>query len=197
MIKPHLKDLPIEVLFVKVHPDAILPKRNHGNRPITEEEMSSLVEERKQVAEMRASLGEPYKDIPISVKDWVGTCDSGYDLFACEDTWVNINDKATVPVGIKIGYITPGYWVKVESRSGLSFKSGILAHPGIIDNQYRGDMGVCLYNHSNTNYKVNKGDKIAQLVVYQLWDYNVGWVEEAEKTERGEKGFGSSDKQRK
>jgi dUTP pyrophosphatase len=197
MIKPHLKDLPVEVLFVKTHQDAVLPKRNHGNRPITEEEMAALVEERKQIAEMRASLGEPYKEIPISVKDWMGTCDSGYDVFACEDAIIPHEGNAIVPVGIKVGYITPGYWVKVESRSGLSFKSGILAHPGIIDNQYRGDMGVCLYNHSGKAYCVKKGDKIAQLVVYQLWDFNVGWVEEAEKTERGEKGFGSSDKPRK
>jgi dUTP pyrophosphatase len=198
-IKPSIHDMPsiyenntVRVLFVKTHPDAILPVRNHGNIPLTEEQIAQFKAERDAVVEMRVRMGEPKVEIPLPFNDWAGTCDSGYDLFACEDTTILSQDRAIVPVGIKVGFITPGFWFRVESRSGLSFKNAILAHPGIIDNQYRGDMGVCLYNHSDKAYYVKKSDKIAQLVVYQLWDFKVGWVKEAVKTERGEKGFASS-----
>ena len=121
-----------------------------------------------------------------------GTHDSGYDIFAAEDTNIFPSGPNVVPTGIKVAYITPGYWFRIESRSGLSFKHGILAHPGIIDNQYRGDLGVCVYNHGSIPYTVKKGDKIAQLVVYKVIDSEVEWSEEIDETKRGEKGFGSS-----
>lgn len=122
-----------------------------------------------------------------------GIGDSGYDLVCVEDTDIPFNGSAIVPVGIKVGYITPGYWFKVESRSGLSFKHSLLAHPGIIDNPYRGDMGVKMYNHGNSAYHFKKGDKVAQIVVYELIQPTISWTDEATETTRGEKGFGSSD----
>ena len=122
-----------------------------------------------------------------------GIGDTGYDLVCVEDAFVDKNSSAIVPIGIKVGYISSGYWFKVESRSGLSFKHSLLAHPGIIDNQYRGDMGVKIYNHSDKDYEFKKGDKVAQLVVYELLEPMISWTDEVENTERGEKGFGSSD----
>ncbi len=119
--------------------------------------------------------------------------DTGYDLVCVENTIIPARNSAIVPIGIKVGYITPGYWFKVESRSGLSFKHSLLSHPGIVDNQYRGDMGVKVYNHSDKDYEFKKGDKIAQLVVYELIQPEISWIEEAVESERGEKGFGSSD----
>jgi len=119
--------------------------------------------------------------------------DSGWDLVAVEDTVIPANGRNTVPVGLKLAYLESGYWLSVESRSGLSFKHGILAHPGIIDQNYRGDLGVLLYNHNAADYNVKKGDRIAQLVLHYNIDINVGWGT-VQSTDRGEKGFGSSGK---
>jgi len=99
-----------------------------------------------------------------------------------------------VPVGLKLGYVTPGYWFRVEGRSGMGFKRHVFPHFGIIDNPYRGDMGVKLYNFSDVNVYIFKGDKVAQLIVYPLIQADVEWTDQVVESARGEKGFGSSDK---
>lgn len=119
--------------------------------------------------------------------------DSGWDLFAVEDTTIPAKNRAVVPVGLKLAYLENGYWLSVESRSGLSFKHGILAHPGVIDQNYRGDLGVLLYNHGNEDYNAKKGDRVAQLVLHYNINLNVDWGV-VQSTDRGEKGFGSSGK---
>lgn len=119
--------------------------------------------------------------------------DSGWDLVAVENTAIPPRNRAVVPVGLKLAFLEPGYWISVESRSGLSFKHGVLAHPGVIDQNYRGDLGVLLYNHSDKFYNVEKGDRIAQLVVHYNIHMQVGWGT-VQATDRGEKGFGSSGK---
>ena len=119
--------------------------------------------------------------------------DAGWDLFSVEDKTIQANSKDVVNVGLKLAYLEPGYWIRVASRSGMSFKNGILAHPGVIDNGYRGDLGVLLYNHSNVPYQVKKGDRVAQIVVHFNIDVDVEWGD-IENTQRGEKGFGSSGK---
>jgi dUTP pyrophosphatase len=134
--------------FLKTHPDAQLPKKNHLD-------------------------------------------DAGWDLFSVEEKIIPAHGKAVVDVGLVCAYIEPGYWIRVASRSGLSFKSGILAHPGVIDNGYRGSLGVLLYNHDSVDHVVKKGDRVAQLVVHFNIDMDVNWGE-VKETQRGEKGFGSS-----
>lgn len=119
--------------------------------------------------------------------------DSGWDLSAVEDVVIPGLGQIVVPVGLKLAFLEPGYWIQVCSRSGLSFKSGVLAHPGVIDQNYRGDLGVLLYNHRQTAYEVKKGDRIAQLVVHFNLQLQVDWGK-VEATDRGEKGFGSSGK---
>jgi len=119
--------------------------------------------------------------------------DTGYDVYSIEDKIIPAKGSAVVAVGLKFAYIPEGYWVKVESRSGLGFKHGILAHPGIIDCGYRGDAGVKLYNLTDKDYEVKAGDRIAQFVVYLNFSMPVEWGK-VEETERGEKGFGSSGK---
>jgi dUTP pyrophosphatase len=119
--------------------------------------------------------------------------DTGYDVYSIEDKIIPAKGSAVVAVGLKFAYIPEGYWVKVESRSGLGFKHGILAHPGIIDCGYRGDAGIKLYNLTDKDYEVKAGDRIAQFVVYLNFSMPVEWGK-VEETERGEKGFGSSGK---
>jgi|TARA_R110002050_G_scaffold10373_12_gene35502 dUTP pyrophosphatase len=122
-----------------------------------------------------------------------GTGDSGYDLTAVEAVDIPPKGSAVVPVGLKLGFVTPGFWFRIEPRSGLGFKSSIQPHLGVIDNGYRGDLGVKLYNFSDKVFSVKHGERIAQMVFYELLQPNIEWTEEADETARGEKGFGSSD----
>jgi len=119
--------------------------------------------------------------------------DTGYDVFSVEDKIIPAKNYAIVGVGLKFADIPEGYWIKVESRSGLGFKHSIFAHPGIIDCGYRGDAGIKLYNFSDTDYKVAAGDRIAQFVLYFNISMPVEWGE-PQASLRGEKGFGSSGK---
>lgn len=118
--------------------------------------------------------------------------DTGYDIYAVEDVDIRPHSTITVPIGLDIGYIQKGYWIRIESRSGLFFKHGITAFPGVIDCSYRGKLGAALVNNTDTPYMVMKGDRIAQLVVYKLLEPSIEWAESKEETSRGDKGFGSS-----
>ena len=119
--------------------------------------------------------------------------DTGYDVSAVEDKVIQARGSAIVDVGLEFAYITPGFWVKVEGRSGLGFKSGIAPHNGIIDSGYRGNAGIKLYNLTDTDYTVSAGDRIAQFVIYK--NYNVDISEGTTvESDRGASGFGSSGK---
>lgn len=130
--------------------------------------------------------------LPVRKHDDMFTGDSGYDVTAVEDKIIPARGAAIVEVGLKLAFVPPGLWIRVESRSGLQFKHGIAAFNGIIDNPYRGDCGIRLLNFSDTDYQVKKGDRIAQFVIYPLVAPQTGWAEEIQQTERGESGFGSS-----
>jgi dUTP pyrophosphatase len=118
--------------------------------------------------------------------------DTAYDLYCVEDTLIPARGSAVVPIGIKVGFIPEGYWFRVEAKSGLSFKHGLIPHPGVIDNGYRGDMGTKIYNLSDENYRFNKGDKVAQIAFYYNLIMKLKWGTEAKASVRGEGGFGST-----
>jgi dUTP pyrophosphatase len=124
-------------------------------------------------------------------KEWqVG--DTGYDIYAVDDVEIAPHSTITVPIGLDIAFIERGYWLRIESRSGMFFRHGITAFPGVIDCSYRGKLGAALINNTDTPYLVRKGDRIAQLVVYKLLEPSISWSTEKDSTSRGEKGFGSS-----
>lgn len=131
--------------------------------------------------------------LPTANNKEPGTGDSGYDLVAVERTKISQRSSAVVPVGLTLADITPGYWIRIEPRSGLGFKHSLQPHLGVIDNGYRGDLAVKLYNFSDSDYIIEPGDKIAQLVVYPLLQPTFEFTDEATETNRGDKGFGSSD----
>ena len=131
--------------------------------------------------------------LPVANNKEPGTGDSGYDLVAVEQVTVPQRGSAVIPVGLTLADITPGYWIRIEPRSGLGFKHSLQPHLGVIDNGYRGDLGVKLYNFSDNSYIIEPGDRIAQLVVYQLIQPQFEFVEQVSETARGDKGFGSSD----
>lgn len=120
------------------------------------------------------------------------TGDTGYDVYGVERTIIPAGQSRIVPTGIKVGYITPGFWFRVEARSGLGFKHDIHPHPGVIDNGYRGDLGIKVYNKSNKDYVFEAGDRVAQLAFYQLIQPKVTWTDKVQNTVRGDSGFGQS-----
>ena len=119
--------------------------------------------------------------------------DTGMDVTSIEDMTIPARGSAVVGVGLKFAYIEPGFWVKIEGRSGLGFKHGIMPHSGIIDEGYRGDAGVKLYNLTDVDYSVKAGERIAQFVIYANYPVEVSEGSVVD-SDRGEKGFGSSGK---
>ena len=122
---------------------------------------------------------------------------AGMDLRAAvpdnEPIVLHPGSRFAVPTGLAIA-LPDGFEAQVRPRSGLAFKSGItcLNTPGTVDSDYRGEVKVILINHSQDNFTVERGDRIAQLVVCPVtlarWDV----VEELDETARGAGGFGST-----
>lgn len=122
------------------------------------------------------------------------TGDTGSDVYSVEDAVVPAGKSVVVPIGLTLAYITPGFWFKIEARSGLGFKHGIQPHPGIVDNSYRGDCGIKLYNFTNEDYKISSGDRIAQFVYYPIIVPHYTQVKHVQETQRGSGGFGHTGK---
>jgi len=122
--------------------------------------------------------------------------DAGADVYAVEGTTIAAGETKIVKTGIAVA-IPVGYEIQVRPRSGLSLKSGlrIANAPGTIDSDYRGEIGIIMTNTKDIPYVIDKGMKIAQLVISPVprikWE-EVETVEDLGTTERGEGGFGST-----
>jgi dUTP pyrophosphatase len=101
--------------------------------------------------------------------------------------------RALVPTGFVLE-LPPGYEGQVRPRSGLAFKHGltVLNSPGTIDADYRGEIMVLLVNLGSETFRVQRGDRIAQLVIAPVASVEVVAVEALAETERGQGGFGST-----
>ena len=118
--------------------------------------------------------------------------DAGLDLYAREDIIVSAMECAVFDTGVHIE-LPPQSVGFIKSKSGLNVKHGIVSE-GVIDVGYTGSIKVKLYNHSGYDYKVNRGDKISQLVILPIYTPNLEVAYELVKTERGNNGFGSTGK---
>lgn len=88
-----------------------------------------------------------------------------------------------------------GLWVldgRIAPRSGLASKNFIDTGAGVIDADYRGQVKVLLFNHAETDFEVNEGDRVAQLIIERIYTPEIQVVEELEESVRGEGGFGST-----
>ena len=119
--------------------------------------------------------------------------DAGLDLYSIEEVVINPGETALIKTGIRIE-LPSQTEAQVRPRSGLALKFGItvLNTPGTIDEGYRGEIGVILINHGKNSFTVEKGMKIAQMVVKPVWKVDVMEIEELSSTERGNGGFGST-----
>lgn len=122
--------------------------------------------------------------------------DAGADICAIEETLIEVGETVAVDTGLAVA-IPPGYMIQIYPRSGLSAKTGlrIANSVGIIDTDYRGPLKVLITNTGSTKYVIDKGMRIAQLVIAATpmikWE-EVETVDDLGKTERGTGGFGST-----
>lgn len=116
---------------------------------------------------------------------------AGMDICSNEDMYLSAGHRAAIGTGLYLE-IPEGWEVQVRSRSGLAIKNGIsvLNSPGTIDSDYRGEIGVILTNEGTEGFMINRGDRIAQLVLQPVHQMEFEEVDELCQTERGEGGFG-------
>ncbi|WP_430397057.1 dUTP diphosphatase [Ferrovibrio sp.] len=132
-------------------------------------------------------------DLPLPA---YATPDSaGLDLLAAipEPIVLQPGERRLVPTGLAIA-LPPGFEAQVRPRSGLALKHGVtvLNSPGTIDADYRGEIGVVLINHGQVPFTINRGERIAQMIVAAY--ARVAWqaVADLDATQRGAGGFGST-----
>lgn len=120
---------------------------------------------------------------------------AGMDVCAALDAPITLApmQRQIVPCGFSMA-IPEGYEVQVRARSGLAAKNGIglVNGVGTIDADYRGELGVIVINYSDTDFVINPGDRIAQIVVAKYERITWQEVEELGETARGSGGFGST-----
>lgn len=119
--------------------------------------------------------------------------DSGMDIYSVEDKIINSGETALIKTGLKIE-LPEGTEAQVRPKSGIALKSSVtvLNTPGTVDQGFTGEICVILINHGKNEYKVNKGEKIAQMVIQPVIRVEVEQVEELSDSSRGEGGFGST-----
>lgn len=138
-------------------------------------------------------LCEDAKDLPLPRYATEGS--AGLDLLAAHAYTLEPQTFAFIRTGLQIS-LPVGYEAQVRSRSGLAFQHGVvvLNAPGTIDSDFRGEIRVLLINHGKKPYVIERGERIAQLVIARF--ESIVWQEtpSLSVTERGENGFGSTGK---
>jgi dUTP pyrophosphatase len=130
-------------------------------------------------------------DLPLPTYETAGA--AGMDLRAADALVIQPGSRALVPTGLAIA-LPQGFEAQVRPRSGLAVKHGVtvLNSPGTIDSDYRGEVKVPLINHGEAEFRIARGDRIAQMVIAPVTQ--AGWteVDSLDDTGRGAGGFGSS-----
>ena len=120
---------------------------------------------------------------------------SGMDISANIENEIEIapGKSAIIPTGLAVS-VPKNFEIQIRPRSGLAAKNkiSVLNTPGTIDSDYRGELKVILINHSDKNFKVEKGLRIAQMVLCPVVKATLKEVETLEETSRGAGGFGST-----
>lgn len=136
-------------------------------------------------------LVHPLAEVPTYATEGA----SGFDLKACIDAPITLKKRTwqLIPSGYRVS-VPYGFEIQVRPRSGLALKKGITVKntPGTVDADYRGVLGVILYNESDEDYVIEPGDRIAQAVICPVYHAEFKVVKELSETSRGEGGFGST-----
>ena len=131
------------------------------------------------------------KDIPKLAYAKEG--DAAFDLFASKDVVIEPMERVQVAVGVAME-IPEGYVGLIWDKSGLSHKFGLKTLGGVIDSGYRGEVMVGIINLSKDSYVIEKGHKVAQMIIQKREHCDIVEVNELSESERGAGGFGSTGK---
>merc|ERR1711913_274827 len=116
---------------------------------------------------------------------------AGYDLYSAYDYVIPARGKVLAKTDIQVK-VPHGTYGRVAPRSGLAWKNHIDIGAGVVDEDYRGNVGVVMFNHADTEFIVKKGDRVAQLVCEKIAYPDIEVLETLDETVRGEGGFGST-----
>jgi len=118
--------------------------------------------------------------------------DAGYDLYCCEEYFIKPMERCLVKTGVAMS-IPTGYYGHISDRSGMALKKGAHCLGKIVDSSYRGEVGVIILNTDMyETIKIQKGDRIAQMIFKKYETVEFIEKQTLDKTERSESGYGSS-----
>ena len=136
-------------------------------------------------------------DQAVKLPEYKSDGASGMDLVAFVKKTINIRPKTSslIPTGLSVAF-SDNYEIQIRPRSGLAAKNNIsvLNTPGTIDSDYRGEIKIIIYNHGNENFRVNNGDRIAQMILTPIAKMELEETLDLPGTIRGISGFGSTGK---
>lgn len=116
---------------------------------------------------------------------------AGYDLSSAASAVIPARSGCSIPTDLAIG-VPLGTYGRIAPRSGLAFKSCIDVLAGVVDSDYTGHVQVMLFNHNDCDFKINIGDRIAQLIIERISTPDIEEVNDLNETVRGSDGFGST-----
>lgn len=154
--------------------------------------MLTLKKQKKKQITMKIKFVKSDKSL-ICIKEPVMEGDVGYDIYASTDTTIFANQSGSIPTGLFLE-LPKGYWFEIMPKSGLAKKYSIAAHNGVIDNGYRGEVIIYVYNHGKEDYTFKKNEKISQGVLRKSHILKLEEVDKLSMTNRGSNGFGSTGK---
>ena len=129
----------------------------------------------------------------VSLPSYATDGSAGMDMRAAvmEEITLQPGERVLIPTGLAIA-LPSGYEAQIRPRSGLAIKNGIILvnSPGTIDSDYRGEIKIILYNSGREPFKINRGDRIAQMIISRYERARLSVVESLPDSERGTGGFG-------
>jgi dUTP pyrophosphatase len=133
------------------------------------------------------------QDLPLPNYETIAS--AGMDIRAALEAPIILKpgERKLIPTGLQMA-LPEGFEAQIRPRSGLAIRNGItmLNSPGTIDADYRGEVKVIAINHSEEEFEINHGDRIAQMVIAPVTKFPVVEVDELDETDRGDGGFGST-----
>lgn len=137
----------------------------------------------------------PHRDADIPLPRYMTPHAAGMDICAAvqEPLLLSPGQIAIVPTGLAMA-LPPGFEAQIRPRSGLAIKRGVTVvnSPGTIDSDYRGEVQVGLINLGSAAYTIERGERIAQMVIQQVFQARVEVVDMLDETDRNDGGFGST-----
>lgn len=146
-----------------------------------------------QTLEIQFVRIDPEKDADVPLPRYMSEQAAGMDVCIAidDDVVLKAGKISLLPTGFKMA-IPPGYEAQIRPRSGLAVRHGIglINSPGTIDSDYRGEVKLAVINLGEQDYTFRRGDRVAQMVIAQVYQAKITSVSTLEDTERGSGGFG-------